>query len=174
VPNPWIVALSSYQFNILASNTTDETIDLDCIVTDAGTGTPQYGSEQFLALTYDPTNSAALQGNIYGSDDTYQILLSTNSSVFMQHVQWALTLPENITKVFWVTGSPSATTGSYPYTADEFFLYPLTVEPALAAAELVLPEITADMPEDLRKALERRRERQVRLHEARLRVTPKR
>jgi hypothetical protein len=174
VPNPWTVALSSYQFNISATNTTNEIISLACTVTDSHTGTEGYGSEQYLSLIYDPTSSAALQGNIYGNDDNYQILLSTNSSVFMQHVQWALTLPENITKLFWVTGSPSATTGSYPYTVDEFFLYSLTAEPALAAAELVLPEITADMPEDLRKALERRREDQVRLHEARLRVTPKR
>jgi hypothetical protein len=172
VPSPWwIVSLSSYYFYINASPS-KETVDLECVVTDAITDTPQYGTEQHLTLFYDPTGSATLQGNIYGNDDSYQILLSTNSSVYMQHVQWALTLPPNITKLFYVNGSPSATTGGYPYTVDACYLNPLTAEPALA--EVALPEITAGMPEDLRKALERRRERPVRLHEARLRVMPKR
>lgn len=173
MPNPWDVTLRSYQFTI-GADTTNERITVDCAVTDADTGTPQYGSEQFLALVYDPTQSATLQGNIVGNDNSYQILLFTNSSVFMQHVQWALMLPENILKIFTVTGSPSTTTGGYPYTVDEVFLYPLTAEPALLAADVALPEITAEIPEDLRKMLERRREGQLRLREAGLRVTPKR
>lgn len=76
--------------------------------------------------------------------------------------------------MIWISGSPSASTGGYPYTVDAFFLSSLQVEPALVAAEVALPEITADMPQDLRKALEGRRERQVRLHEAGLRVAPRR
>ena len=172
MPNPWVVTLRTYEFNIFADPTI-ETFGLSCTVTDAHTGTPQYGTQQYLEVGYDPTSSAILHGSIYGNDSAYQILFSTNSSVFMQNVQWALTLPDNIMKLFWVTGSPSATTGSYPYTVDEFFLYPLTEEPALLAAEFALPEITADIPEALRKAVERRREHQVRLHQAGLRARPK-
>jgi hypothetical protein len=171
MPNPWVVTLRGYEFNIVAS-ATNERIDLSCYVTDASTGTPQYGSPQYLGLVYDPNNTATLQGNIFGSDNSYQILLSTNSSVFMQHVQWALTLPENIYKLFWITGSPSATTGGYPYTVDTCFLYPLTQEPALLAADIALPENTADMPEELRTALQRRREHQVRLSAAHLGAAP--
>lgn len=174
MPSPWwVVSLSNYYFYINADQT-NETVDLSCVVTDAATGTARYGTQQYLELFYDPTSGATLKGNIYGNDDSYQILLSTNSSVYMQHVQWALTLPPSITKLFYVSGSPSAATGGYPYTVDACYLNPLTAEPALVAAEAALPEITAEMPEDLRKALERRRERQVRLHEARLRVMPKR
>ncbi len=75
-------------------------------------------------------------------------------------------------ETFYVTGSSSATAGGYPYTVDAFRVRPLANEPALATAEVALPEITADVPEDLRKALARRRERQVRLREAGLRVKP--
>jgi hypothetical protein len=169
----WIVSLNSYYFYINAQPT-NETVDLSCVVTDATTGTAQYGTQQYLALFYDPTSNATLQGTIYGNDASYQILLSTNSSVYMQHVQWALTLPPNITKLFYVSGSPSATTGGYPYAVDACYLNPLTMEPALIAAEVALPEISADMPEDLRKGLERRRERQTRADEARVRVMSKR
>ena len=171
MPNPWYVTVRSYDFNIVGTPTI-ERVGLTCHVTDAGTGTPQYGSQQYLELNYDPSNSAPLQGNIYGSDNQYLILLSTNSSAFMQRVQWALTLPENIFKLFQVNGSPSATSGGYPYTVTECFLFNLTPEPAYLAAQVALPEITAGMPEDLRKTLERRREHVVRLQEARLRATP--
>jgi hypothetical protein len=135
---------------------------------------PARNGPRAASLIYDSNNSATLQGNVYGNDASYQILLSTNSFEFMQQVLWALTLPNNVTQMCYIYGSPSATTGSYPYTVDAFFLNPLTAEPALVAAEITQPEITTDMPEDMRKALERRRERQVRLREAGLRVTLKR
>jgi hypothetical protein len=171
VPGEWfrVVNLSSYYFECDAqAQPAVQFMDLECVVTEAT------GAEHSLSFFYDPTSSTVLQGVIVGNDASYQINVSTNSPVFMQQVLWALALPNNVTKTFYITGLPSATTGAYPYTVDTFRVRPLTNEPAVAAAEVALPEITADMPEDLRKMLERRRERQVRLHEAGLRVTPKR
>ena len=61
-------------------------MDLECIVTDATSGPPGTGAEQHLSFFYDSTNSATLQGNVVGSDASCQILVSTNSSVFVQQV----------------------------------------------------------------------------------------
>jgi hypothetical protein len=170
MPGEWfrVVNLSSYYFECDAqTQPAEQFMDLECVVTEAT------GAAHSLSFFYDPTSSIVLQGVIVGNDASYQIYVSTNSPVFMQQVLWALALPNNVTKTFYITGSPSAASGGYPYAVDTFRVRPLTNEPALFPAEVALPEITADIPKDLRRALERRRERQLRLHEAGLRVTPK-
>jgi hypothetical protein len=88
----------------------------------------------------------------------------TNSSVLIQHIQWALALPN--AKVFSVLGS--STNGDYPYAVTAFAFSPVSQAPEFVAAEIARPEIAATTPGDLRRALELRRARQ-----ARLRVTPR-
>ena len=73
-------------------------LDLICTVTDWNTG-----AKHKISVIYSPRFSGLLQGTVDGSDDDYEITMTTNSSVLMQHIQWALALPS--TKVFFVAGS---------------------------------------------------------------------
>jgi hypothetical protein len=117
----------------------------------------------FSLVTYN----AGLQGTINGTgDDDWSVSMTTNSSVFMQNILWILALPNTFPKMWTIQALPAP---SYPYqVSDCIFAVTTTPQSGLVAAEVALPESTAEMPDGLRKALERGRERQ-----ARLRVTPR-
>jgi hypothetical protein len=110
--------------------------------------------------------NAGLQGTIDGTDDEWSVSITTNSSVFMQNILWILALPNTSPKLWTIQASPAP---GYPYQVSDC-IFAVTTKPqsGLVAAEVALPESTAEMPDDLRKAIERGRERQ-----ARLRVTPR-
>jgi hypothetical protein len=158
----WQAKLSKYMFyiDVPSSQGVDTggeryNFELSCTVTDWKTG-----AEHKISVTYSSSFSGLLQGTVDGSDSDYEINITTNSSVLMQDIQWALALPN--TKVFFVAGSSA--NGHYPYAVTSFTLSPLTEEPGLVAAGVALPKITADTPDDLRRARELRRERQARHH----------
>ena len=164
----WQAKLSSYTFDLdvlplnQGGDKTSELsnyFDLLCIATDWKTR-----AKHSISIVYSPRFSGHLQGTVDGSDEDYEITITTNSSVLIQHVQWALALPS--TKVFFVAGS--STNGDYPFAVTTFTFSPLRTDPALDSADITLPKITADTPDDLRQALELRRVRQ-----ARLRATPR-
>lgn len=159
----WILTLKSYSFwcQAQAPPSAGEFMELECVVSEAT------GTTHSLSLIYDAANTEILEGYVIDTGAGYEIEINTNSFEFMQQILWAVTLPNNITKTVQITGSPISTIAGY--TVDAFALYSSTQEATLAAAEVALPESAAAMPENLRKMLERRRGRQVRLREAGLR-----
>ena len=136
----WQAKLSSYSFYVdvpppsQGADTSSESFYLYCTVTDSKTG-----AQHKISVTYSPGFSGLLQGTVDGSDDDYEITINTNSSVLIQHIQWALALP-NTTKVFFVGGSSNS--GNYPYAVNQFSFWPLTAGHDLVAAEGALPEIS--------------------------------
>jgi len=152
----WILSLSSYSFwcQAQAPPSAAEFMDLECVVSEAT------GAKHSLSLVYDAANTEILDGYVVDTQGVYQIDINTNSFDLIQQMLWVLTLPNNIAKTVQITGSPAPTIAGY--TIDAFAVYSFTAEPTLAAAEVATPE-------ELRMRLERRRERQVRLREARLR-----
>jgi len=144
----WILSLSDYSLwsQAQAPPSTAQFMDLECVVSETT------GARHALSLVYDATNTDILQGNVVETGAGYEIYIDTNSFELVQQILWVLALPNNIAKTVQVTGSPAPTIAGY--TIDAFAVYSSPAEPTLAVAG-------GAPPQEMRKRLERRRERQA-------------
>jgi hypothetical protein len=156
----WQAYQSAFDLTAWPSTTDQSEIHLSCHALDLNKRWRQIDI-YFSLVKYN----AGLQGTIDGTDDEWSVNITTNSSVFMQNILWILALP-NAPKLWTIQALPAP---GYPYQVSDC-IFSVTTKPqsGLVAAEVALPESTAEMPGDLRKAIERGRERQ-----ALLRVTPR-
>jgi hypothetical protein len=123
--------------------------------------------DYIITISYEPNTSAAVGGRIFINPlDIMEV--TTNSPAFLHSVQWALTLPHK--KQLFLHGSPTENPDILSVDQFEMYLAGFEAEPDLLATKIPPLEVRAQLPEDLRKAMERRRERQARLQQSGLRT----